>query len=107
MDVSENLIMIDKIVGEPIGDLIRDQRHRRGLTQDGLAVKLADISGNDAVNRRQVARWEHGKRIPGRYWRKWIGAALEIPAGRLNRAAALSQFLRAAPAATDNGREGR
>ena len=97
--------MIDERVGEPIGDLIRNLRHRRGLTQGGLAVKLADISGNDAVNRRQVARWEHGKRIPGRYWRNWIGAALDVPVGRLNRAAALSQFLRAAPDAADDRAE--
>jgi transcriptional regulator with XRE-family HTH domain len=95
--VSENLIKIDERAGEPIGDLIRNLRHRRGLTQGGLAGKLADVSGNDAVNRRQIARWEHGKRIPGRYWRNWIGLALDVPVGQLNRAAAFSQFLRAVP----------
>ncbi|HEV2782643.1 MAG TPA: helix-turn-helix transcriptional regulator [Actinophytocola sp.] len=89
--------MIDERVGEPIGDLIRDLRHRRGLTQGGLAGKLADISGNDAVNRRQVARWERGKRIPSPYWRNWIGVALDVPTVRLDRAAALARFLRAAP----------
>jgi transcriptional regulator with XRE-family HTH domain len=101
MPVAENLIMIDGVVGEPIGDLIRDLRHRRGLTQGGLAVRLADISGNDAINRGQIARWEHGKRIPSRYWRNWIGVALDIPIVRLNRAAAIAQFLRAAPDVAD------
>jgi ribosome-binding protein aMBF1 (putative translation factor) len=72
-------IMIDKTAGEPIGDLIRNLRQRRGLTQGGLAGKLVDVSGNDGMNRRQVARWERGKRIPSRYWRNWIGIALDIP----------------------------
>jgi transcriptional regulator with XRE-family HTH domain len=89
--------MIDQKVGEPIGDLIRNLRDLQGLTQGGLAGKLADVSGNDAINRRQVARWERGKRIPSRYWRNWIGVALDIPIVRLNRAAAVAQFLRAAP----------
>ena len=93
--------MIDNMVGEPIGDLIRHLRQGQGLTQGGLAGKLADISGNDGMNRRQVARWEHGKRIPGPYWRNWIGAALDVPVVRLNRAAALAQFLRAAPEFTE------
>jgi putative transcriptional regulator len=92
-----NVIMIDKTVGEPIGDLIRQLRQRHGLTQGGLAGKLVDISGNDGMNRRQVARWERGKRIPGPYWRNWIGVAFDIPVVRLDRAAALAQFLRAAP----------
>jgi hypothetical protein len=56
------------------------------------------------MNRRQVARWEHGKRIPGPYWRNWIGAALDVPVVRLNRAAALAQFLRAAPEFTEQRR---
>lgn len=58
---------------------------------------LAQMSGNDGMDRRQVARWERGKRIPSRYWRDWIGVALDVPVVRLDRAAALAQFLRAAP----------
>jgi transcriptional regulator with XRE-family HTH domain len=93
--------MIDKAVGEPIGDLIRHLRQRQGLTQGGLAGKLVDISGNDGMNRRQVARWERGKRIPSRYWRNWIGVALDISVMRLDRAAAVAQFIRAVPDVPD------
>ena len=89
--------MVDNPLGAPVGDLIRELRHRRGLTQVAMADRLADASGNDGVNRRQVARWERGKRIPGRYWRNWIAVVLETPTASLDRAAALAQFLRAAP----------
>jgi transcriptional regulator with XRE-family HTH domain len=89
--------MVDNPLGAPVGDLIRDLRHRRGLTQVALADRLAEASGNDGVNRRQVARWERGKRIPSRYWRNWIAITLETPPEHLDRAAALAQFLRAAP----------
>jgi transcriptional regulator with XRE-family HTH domain len=92
--------MVDNLLGAPVGDLIRELRHRRGLTQTALADRLADVSGNDGVDRRQVARWERGKRIPSRYWRNWIAAVLETPAANLDRAAALAQFLRAAPEVT-------
>jgi transcriptional regulator with XRE-family HTH domain len=97
--------MIDKTAGEPIGDLIRNLRQRRGLTQGGLAGKLVDVSGNDGMNRRQVARWERGKRIPSRYWRNWIGIALDIPLMRLDRAAAVAQFIRAVPDGIDQGQD--
>jgi transcriptional regulator with XRE-family HTH domain len=97
MYAAEWSIMIDNTAGEPIGDLIRQLRHRRGLTQGGLAGRLANVSGNDGINRGQITRWERGKRIPSRYWRNWIGVALEIPVDRLDRAAAFAQFLRAAP----------
>jgi transcriptional regulator with XRE-family HTH domain len=89
--------MVDNPLGAPVGDLIRELRHRRGLTQVAMADRLAAASGNDGVNRRQVARWERGKRIPSRYWRNWIAVVLDTPAARLDRAAALAQFLRAAP----------
>jgi transcriptional regulator with XRE-family HTH domain len=91
------MIMVDNPLGAPVGDLIRELRHRRGLTQVAMADRLADASGNDGVNRRQVARWERGKRIPSRYWRNWIAVVLETPTTSLDRAAALAQFLRAAP----------
>jgi transcriptional regulator with XRE-family HTH domain len=100
--------MVDNPLGAPVGDLIRELRHRRGLTQVALAERLAEVSGNDGVNRRQVARWERGKRIPSRYWRNWIAVVLETPAQNLDRAAALAQFLRAAPeVAEDLAEHGR
>jgi transcriptional regulator with XRE-family HTH domain len=89
--------MVDNPLGTTAGDLIREVRHRRGLTQLALADRLAEMSGNDGVNRRQVARWERGKRIPSRYWRHRLAVVLEIPEANLDRAAALAQFLRAAP----------
>lgn len=100
--------MVDKLFGAPIGELIRELRHRRGLTQQTLADRLAEVSGNDGVNRRQVARWERGKRIPSRYWRNWIAGVLETSAPELDRAAAFAQFLRAAPeVAADWAEHGR
>lgn len=89
--------MIDTIASGPIGDLIRELRHQRALSQQALAHRLASISGNDAMTRRQVARWEHGTRIPSPYWRRWIGAVFDVPVPSLDTAAAFAQFLRAAP----------
>ena len=94
--------MVDNPFGAPVGDLIRELRHQRDLTQVSLAERLAEVSGNDGVNRRQVARWERGKRIPSRYWRNWIAVVLEIPGPRLDRAAAVAQFLRSASEAADD-----
>jgi transcriptional regulator with XRE-family HTH domain len=94
--------MADNPLGPPVGDLIRELRHRRGLTQVAMADRLAEASGNDGVNRRQVARWERGKRIPSRYWRNWIAVVLETPTPGLDRAAALAQFLRSAPEMAEN-----
>lgn len=89
--------MVSTIASGPIGDLIRELRRRRALSQQGLACRLASVSGNGAVTRRHVARWEHGNRIPSPYWRKWIGVVLDVPVASLDGAAALAQFLRAAP----------
>jgi transcriptional regulator with XRE-family HTH domain len=94
--------MVDNPLGATVGDLVRDVRHRRGLTQLALADKLAEVSGNDGVNRRQVARWERGKRIPSPYWRRWLAAVLEIPKANIDRAAALAKFLRAASEAAED-----
>ncbi|MFI7673631.1 helix-turn-helix transcriptional regulator [Actinophytocola sp. NPDC049390] len=98
--------MVDNPFGVPVGDLIRELRHRRGLTQVALAERLAEMSGNDGVNRRQVARWERGKRIPSPYWRNWISAVLEVPSTRLDRAAAVARFLRAAREVAEVGSVG-
>lgn len=89
--------MTENPLGTTVGDLIRELRHRRGLSQLTLAGRLAEVSGNDSVDRRQVARWERGKRIPSRYWRNWIAEVLETPTAEFDRAAALAQFLRVAP----------
>lgn len=98
------MTMVDNPFGAPVGDVIRELRHRRGLTQVALAERLAEVSGNDGVNRRQVARWERGKRIPSPYWRNWISDVLEVPETRLNRAVAVARFLRAAPEVASGAR---
>lgn len=89
--------MADTISIGPIGTLIRELRHRSALSQQGLAHRLATVSGNDAITRSQVARWEHGTRIPSPYWRRWIGDVLDVPIPFLDTAAAVAQFVRAAP----------
>jgi transcriptional regulator with XRE-family HTH domain len=93
--------VVDTTVIGPIGTLIRELRHRRALSQQALAHRLATVSGNDGITRGQVARWEHGTRIPSPYWRRWIGSVLDIPVPSLDTAAAYTQFLRAVPDLAD------
>jgi transcriptional regulator with XRE-family HTH domain len=37
-----------------------------------LAELLASASGNPAVTRHEISRWEQGRRRPRRYWLQWI-----------------------------------
>lgn len=57
------------------------------------------MSGNPSVAREYVARWESGRRIPTPYWRNFLSAALGVPRGDLDRAAALSARMRSTPMA--------
>ncbi len=82
------------VVEEPISDLIRRARTRRGMTQAALARQLASVSGNAAITRDQVTRWERGGRVPSPYWRHWLGIALELPSGQLDRAARCARAVR-------------
>ncbi len=42
------------------------------MSQAQLASMLAAASGNPAVTRNEISRWEQGKRRPRRYWLEWI-----------------------------------
>ena len=59
-----------------IGELIIHLRTQHGLTQYELADQLAGVSGNDTMTAETVWRWERGRRIPGPYWRSWLGEVL-------------------------------
>lgn len=82
---------------EPIGSLIRQGRLRRDLSQRDLANHLGNLSGNDAVDREQVARWEGSRRIPSPYWRHWLATVLDTSEEELERAAAVSRLARKVP----------
>ncbi|MBY8850639.1 helix-turn-helix transcriptional regulator [Saccharothrix longispora] len=79
---------------QPIGKLIPELRRGRGLTQHDLAARLHAASGNASVTREEVSRWERGKRIPGPYWRAWLGRVLDTPARDLDQAAAVARWTR-------------
>ena len=82
------------VAEEPISKLIRSARVRHGLTQVALARQLAAVSGNAAVTRDQITRWERGGRVPSPYWRHWLSIALEVPPGELDRAARCARAVR-------------
>ncbi|WP_245757657.1 helix-turn-helix transcriptional regulator [Amycolatopsis xylanica] len=71
----------------PMSGLLTERRRLRGLSQHDLAEKLQSVSGNSSITREVVSRWERGKRIPGPYWRHWLGHALEMPPCDLESAA--------------------
>ncbi|MBM7810081.1 helix-turn-helix transcriptional regulator [Saccharothrix algeriensis] len=78
----------------PISEILAQLRRGRGLTQDDLAARLHAASGNTSVTREEVSRWERGKRIPGPYWRGWLGQVLDTPQHELERAAAIERAAR-------------
>lgn len=71
---------------EPIGALIQGARGRRGMSQYALADLLVALSRNESLTRGEVARWERGRRIPGPYWRRWLGVALDLAPDQLTAA---------------------
>jgi transcriptional regulator with XRE-family HTH domain len=79
---------------EPVGAAIRRLRHDRQMSQRVLAQALVNASGNDAVDREQVARWESGRRIPSWYWRRWLADVLGSSEEELERAAAIARLAR-------------
>ncbi|GAB1646281.1 helix-turn-helix domain-containing protein [Krasilnikovia sp. MM14-A1259] len=83
-----------RYVEPPIGRLIRRYRLRRAMTQVALANALAAASGNRSVSRDQVSRWEGGGRVPGPYWRGWLGVVLGLSRHELDRAAAEARAVR-------------
>lgn len=93
--------MEDREIPELISELIKRARKERGLSQTGLAMTLADVSGQDTVTRSDVSRWERGKRIPTRHWLRWLGEVLELSLERLEYAATFSRRFRAMKSVTD------
>ncbi len=81
---------------ELIGSLIARLRKARGKSQQDLVEMLSAVSGDPALTRETVSRWERGARIPGRYWRNWLTKALEIPIDTLDRAASTAATQRSA-----------
>lgn len=55
-----------------VGRLIAQLRAERELSQAQLADMLARASGNPAITRNEISRWEQGKRHPRRYWLGWL-----------------------------------
>ncbi len=78
-----------------IATVIRATREQLGYSQYRLADELVAMSGNTAVTREQVSRWERGKRVPGPYWRRWLAAALGVSPCSLDAAARYARALRA------------
>ncbi|GAA3432590.1 helix-turn-helix domain-containing protein [Kutzneria kofuensis] len=93
--------MEDRPIPELISDLIKRARMERGLSQTGLAMTLADVSGQDTVTRSEVSRWERGKRIPTRHWLRWLAVVLGVPLERLECAATFSRRFRTVKSVAD------
>jgi transcriptional regulator with XRE-family HTH domain len=78
-----------------IGQIIRQVRERKTLSQDELALRLRDVAANDGqhpqTTRRTISRWERDSRIPQPAYRRWLAVALDLPVETLNRAVAASQ----------------
>jgi len=89
---------------QPIGALIRDVRRRRHMTQYALAAELIVASGNSAMTPSCIARWERGRRIPGPYWRGWLGVVLGVSDDQLAEAARLARARRHRPHGPANDR---
>ncbi|ADB32578.1 transcriptional regulator, XRE family [Kribbella flavida DSM 17836] len=61
-----------------IGHLIAQLRAERDLSQAQLAQLLAEASGNPAVTRNKISRWEQGRRRPRRYWLQWLAVVFGL-----------------------------
>ncbi|WKK20953.1 helix-turn-helix transcriptional regulator [Streptomyces olivoreticuli] len=76
-----------------IGQLIRDLREARNLSQGGLAQKINETFGTN-IQREYVSRWECSKVVPGAYYLRCLSAVLDVPLavleGEVKRRAFLS-----------------
>jgi transcriptional regulator with XRE-family HTH domain len=77
-----------------IGQIIREIRERKSLSQHELALRLRDVAANDGqhpqTTRRTISRWERDSRIPQPAYRRWLAVALDLPVETLTRAAGAS-----------------
>ncbi|MBE1461218.1 helix-turn-helix domain-containing protein [Kibdelosporangium phytohabitans] len=78
----------------PLWRLIPQLREQLGISQVTLARLLTETSGNPAVTRAEISRWERGKRIPGPYWRAWLSQVLDVSQDRLETAARSARNVR-------------
>jgi transcriptional regulator with XRE-family HTH domain len=78
-----------------IGQIIREVRERKALSQHELALRLRDVAANDGqhpqTTRRTISRWERDSRIPQPAYRRWLALALDLPVEMLTRAASARQ----------------
>lgn len=73
---------------ESLGPLLTRARRALGRSQHDLAVQLCEASGLDTISRHEISRWEREERIPTRFWRPWLAAALGLPVGDIEAASA-------------------
>ncbi|MFF3416782.1 helix-turn-helix domain-containing protein [Streptomyces sp. NPDC002698] len=81
-----------------IGDLIRDLRLSKGLSQLGLGEALNTAAGREdaPAARDMVKRWERGKVVPGRYWLAHLASVFGVPSTVLEAEATLTRVNRRA-----------
>jgi transcriptional regulator with XRE-family HTH domain len=86
----------------PIGTEIAARRRAAGWSQRELAARLCAIAGRPTVTRAEVARWERGRRQPGRYWWGSLSQLLGVAAApAISSAAAAQRFPASARPADD------
>jgi transcriptional regulator with XRE-family HTH domain len=73
-----------------VGRLISQLRTEREISQAQLAQLLASASGNPAVTRNEISRWEQGRRRPRRYWLQWLAVVFGISLADLEDLARLA-----------------
>jgi transcriptional regulator with XRE-family HTH domain len=76
--------------GAGIGAFVAQKRAEYGLSQARLAELLADVTGNPAITRHEVSRWERGQRRPRRYWLDALARVLGVTVADLEDAARLT-----------------
>ena len=79
-----------------LGNLIRQKRQARGLSQEQLAQQLE-------VSRQAVAKWESGKGFPSAERLLYLGQVLDIPAEALLGRAEEKEAGQGTPAALPTG----
>ncbi len=76
--------------GAGVGRFVAQKRAEHNLSQARLAELLADVTGNPAVTRHEVSRWERGTRRPRRYWLDALAGVLGVTIADFEDAARLA-----------------
>lgn len=93
------------LAGEIIGELIRRERERAGMSEQAFADALNAVAGTATIDQPTVSRWENGEVIPSPRWRRHIAEVLDLPLERLDRAAAGAEILRLARSLADTDQQ--